>query len=67
MGGGLGNHARGSGFGLVAEGLAASSGTPTLLVAGLGAGVALVIVADAVLERVDLGEPSPRATAANSC
>ncbi|MEZ3143379.1 ZIP family metal transporter [Halobaculum sp. MBLA0143] len=45
-----------SGFGLVVEGLAASNGFPTLLLAGLGAGVVLVVVADAVLERVEIGD-----------
>ena len=35
-----------SGFGLVAEGLAASDGLPVLLAAGVGAGIALVVVAD---------------------
>ena len=45
-----------SGFGLVVEGLAASDGFPTLLLAGLGAGVVLVVVADAVLERVEIGD-----------
>ena len=44
-----------SGFGLVIEGLAASEGFPTLLLAGLGAGVVLVIVADFVLDRVEIG------------
>jgi ZIP family zinc transporter len=45
-----------SGFGLVREGLAASEGFPTLLLAGLGAGVVLVVVADFVLDRVEIGE-----------
>ena len=45
-----------SGFGLVVEGLAASEGFPTLLLAGLGAGVVLVVVADFVLDRVEIGE-----------
>ncbi|MEZ3118010.1 ZIP family metal transporter [Halobaculum sp. MBLA0147] len=43
-----------SGFGLVVEGLNASTGLPVLLVAGVAAGVALVVAADAVIERVDL-------------
>ncbi|WP_435175491.1 ZIP family metal transporter [Halorussus sp. AFM4] len=43
-------------FGLVNEGLAyAAGGFPTLMVAGLLAGVALVEVADRALEAVDLG------------
>jgi ZIP family zinc transporter len=42
-------------FGLLVEGLAATEGLPTLLAVGVGAGVALVVVADAVLERVELG------------
>lgn len=45
-----------SGFGLLNEGLAVSDGVPTLLAAGVVAGVLLVIVADAVLDRVDLSE-----------
>jgi ZIP family zinc transporter len=44
-----------SGFGLVAEGLAASDGLPVLLGVGAGAGVALVVVADRVLHDVDVG------------
>jgi ZIP family zinc transporter len=44
-----------SGFGLFAEGLAASDGLPTMLVLGLAAGVALVIVADRMLHRLDVG------------
>ncbi|MFC6954664.1 ZIP family metal transporter [Halorubellus litoreus] len=50
-------------FGLVNEGLAASAGTgvPWLLVLGLLAGVALVVVANRVLEGVHVGgsEPAP--------
>ena len=45
-----------SGFGLIVEGLNASTGLPLLLGAGVLAGVLLVIVADAVLERVDVGD-----------
>jgi ZIP family zinc transporter len=44
-----------SGFGLLAEGLAASSGLPTTLGAGVAAGVVLVILADGVLGRLDFG------------
>ena len=44
-----------SGFGLLAEGLAATSGLPLLLGAGVVAGVGLVIVADAVIDRLDVG------------
>jgi ZIP family zinc transporter len=44
-----------SGFGLLAEGLAASSGLPTTLGAGVVAGVLLVILADGVLGRLDFG------------
>ncbi len=44
-------------FGLLDEGLAyASSGFPTLLVAGIAAGVVLVEVADRVLDRIDLSD-----------
>ncbi|NHN59643.1 MULTISPECIES: ZIP family metal transporter [Halorussus] len=44
-------------FGLVNEGLAyASGGFPTLMVAGLLAGVALVEVADRALDMIDLGD-----------
>lgn len=43
-----------SGFGLLNEGLAASSGFPSLLLAGTLAGVVLVIIAGALLNRVDL-------------
>ena len=50
-------------FGLVNEGLAASEGTgvPWLLVLGLLAGVALVVVANRILEGVHVGgtEPTP--------
>jgi len=50
-------------FGLVNEGLAESTerGVPWLLVLGLGAGVVLVVVANAILERVDVSgtEPTP--------
>ncbi|NHN43113.1 ZIP family metal transporter [Halorubellus sp. JP-L1] len=42
-------------FGLIDEGLAESTGTPWLLALGLLAGVALVVVANRVLERVDVG------------
>lgn len=45
-----------SGFGLLAEGMAASTGLPTMLGAGVGAGVLLVVLADAVLDRVELGD-----------
>jgi ZIP family zinc transporter len=48
--------------GLLVEGLAASEGLPTLLAVGVGAGVLLVIVADALLERVDLGGSEPVTT-----
>ena len=44
-----------SGFGLLAEGLAASNGLPTTLGAGVVAGVLLVILADGVLSRIDFG------------
>ena len=47
-----------SGFGLVREGLAASDGFPTLLLAGAATGAVLVVVADAVLDRLDLGVES---------
>jgi ZIP family zinc transporter len=47
-----------SGFGLLAEGLAASSGTPVGLGAGVVAGVALVVVADRVLGDVDVDDPA---------
>jgi ZIP family zinc transporter len=43
-----------SGFGLLAEGLNASTGFPTLLLGGIATGIALVVVADAVIDRVDL-------------
>lgn len=50
-------------FGLINEGLAESTerGVPWLLVLGLGAGVVLVVVANAILERVDVSgtEPTP--------
>ncbi|MFB6096744.1 MAG: ZIP family metal transporter [Haloferacaceae archaeon] len=42
-------------FGLVNEGLAAADGQPELLVGGLLAGVVLVVVADRVISRVDVG------------
>lgn len=42
-------------FGLAVEGLSASEGIPLLLVAGAGAGVLLVVAADSVLERMELG------------
>ena len=45
-----------SGFGLVVEGLNASTGLPVLLGAGVVAGVLLVVAADGVLDRVDLGD-----------
>ena len=45
-----------SGFGLVREGLANSTGLPTLLGLGLVVGVVLVVVADWVLDRVGVGE-----------
>jgi ZIP family zinc transporter len=53
-----------SGFGLLVEGFAASTGLPVLLGSGILAGVALVVVADAFLGRVDLSgyadaEPGP--------
>jgi len=48
-----------SGFGLVREGLRASEGLPTLLLAGLAAGVLLVVVADRVLDRVEVGGDPP--------
>ena len=47
-----------SGFGLVSEGLAASTGFPALLVAGGVAGVVLVVVTDILLDRLDLPEES---------
>jgi ZIP family zinc transporter len=47
-----------SGFGLVSEGLAASTGFPALLVAGGVAGVVLVVVTDTLLDRLDLPEES---------
>ncbi|WP_256297100.1 ZIP family metal transporter [Haloarchaeobius salinus] len=43
-------------FGLMNEGLAASDGFPTILLAGVVVGVLLVIVADDVLDRVDVGK-----------
>jgi len=48
-------------FGLVNEGLAESTatGVPWLLVFGLLAGVALVVVANRILERVDVGGTDP--------
>jgi len=45
-----------SGFGLLGEGLAVSTGIPILLILGSIAGVFLVIVADAVLDRIDLSD-----------
>ena len=45
-----------SGFGLLGEGLAVSTGIPILLIIGSVAGVFLVIVADAVLDRIDLSD-----------
>jgi ZIP family zinc transporter len=42
-------------FGLLGEGLAATRGPPTLLALGVVAGVALVVVAGAALDRIDLG------------
>lgn len=47
-------------FGLLDEGLAEAGGEPTLLILGIAAGVALVVVADRVLERVDVGESESR-------
>jgi ZIP family zinc transporter len=44
-----------SGFGLLVEGLAASTGLPTMLGGGVVAGVLLVVLADTVLDRVDIG------------
>jgi len=44
-----------SGFGLLREGLALTTGLPTVLAVGVVVGVALVIVANAVLDRVDVG------------
>jgi ZIP family zinc transporter len=44
-----------SGLGLFAEGLAASAGPPVSLAVGVVGGVALVVVADRVLSRVDVG------------
>jgi ZIP family zinc transporter len=46
-------------FGLLGEGLAASTGLPTLLALGVVAGVALVVVAGAALDRIDLGPDTP--------
>ncbi|MFD1646381.1 ZIP family metal transporter [Haloarchaeobius litoreus] len=43
-------------FGLMNEGLAASEGFPTVLLAGVVVGVLLVVVADDVLDRVDVGK-----------
>ena len=45
-----------SGFGLLGEGLAVSTGIPILLILGSIAGVILVIIADAVLDRIDLSD-----------
>jgi ZIP family zinc transporter len=42
-----------SAFGLIAEGLAATTGFPTLLLIGIGVGVVLVVVSDALLDRLD--------------
>jgi ZIP family zinc transporter len=50
-------------FGLVEEGLAESGGDPTLLVVGVVAGVGLVLAADRVLKRVDVGDGSATASA----
>jgi ZIP family zinc transporter len=44
-----------SGFGLFAEGLAASNGVPVTLALGLVAGVVLVVVADRTLHHLDVG------------
>ncbi|WP_435346083.1 ZIP family metal transporter [Haloarchaeobius sp. HRN-SO-5] len=55
-------------FGLMNEGLAVSEGFPTVLLVGVGAGVVLVVVADRILDRVDVagyangGEGGARAT-----
>jgi ZIP family zinc transporter len=43
-------------FGLMNEGLAASEGFPTILLAGVVVGVLLVLVADNLLERVDVAK-----------
>jgi ZIP family zinc transporter len=43
-------------FGLMNEGLAASEGFPTILLAGVVVGVLLVVVADVLLDRVDVGK-----------
>ncbi|GGM64846.1 ZIP family zinc transporter [Halarchaeum rubridurum] len=45
-----------SGFGLLREGLALTTGLPTVLAVGVVVGVALVVVSNAVLERVDVGD-----------
>lgn len=45
-------------FGLLVEGLAATTGFPTLLLIGVVAGVVLVIVADFVLDRLDIAGAS---------
>jgi ZIP family zinc transporter len=50
-----------SGFGLFAEGLAASDGLPVTLGAGLVAGVVLVVVADRVLHDLEVGGDRERA------
>lgn len=55
-----------SGFGLVVEGLNASTGFPTLLLAGIAAGIVLVLVADAVIERVDLDSLSSASSSPSS-
>jgi ZIP family zinc transporter len=44
-----------SGFGLLAEGLSASTGLPVALGAGVVAGVALVVVADRMLHDIEVG------------
>ncbi|GGN16525.1 ZIP family metal transporter [Halarchaeum nitratireducens] len=44
-----------SGFGLLREGLALTVGLPAVLVAGVAVGVALVVVSNAILDRLDVG------------
>ncbi|GGL57337.1 ZIP family metal transporter [Halocalculus aciditolerans] len=60
-------------FGLLREGLALTTGLPIVLAVGVAAGVVLVVVANSVLDRVDVGghghshdEPADRAGADTS-
>lgn len=48
-------------FGLLKEGLAEARGDLAPLVAGLAAGVVLVVIADRLLERIDMGSSGPPA------